>query len=158
MSLTTIEWTDETWNPATGCTKVSPGCDHCYAETYTNRFKRQQFGDIQLHEDRLAEPLRWRTPKHVFVWGPIHAPDCEHREGFYHESAPARSCCICGHARSQHWVQDGNCCAASCCEPVFEDDPADAKVLHWVIAGGGGAGQGLGRRTPIGSGRCGTTV
>ena len=63
-----IEWTDETWNPVTGCTKVSPGCDHCYAERITERFHGPgSFAQVRLHEDRLSLPLRWRKPRRVFV-------------------------------------------------------------------------------------------
>lgn len=63
-----IEWTDSTWNPVTGCTKVSAGCDHCYAETITERFHgKGSFEQVQLHPDRLAVPLRWRKPRRVFV-------------------------------------------------------------------------------------------
>ena len=61
-----IEWTDSTWNPVTGCTKVSPGCANCYAERISKRFKRD-FSEIRVHPDRLAEPLRWRKPRRVFV-------------------------------------------------------------------------------------------
>jgi protein gp37 len=64
---TRIEWTDTTWNPVTGCTKVSPGCKNCYAERMTERFGRQKFTDIVLHPDRLDAPLRWRKPRRVFV-------------------------------------------------------------------------------------------
>lgn len=66
-SLSAIEWTDATWNPVTGCTKVSPGCKYCYAERLTKRFGQQQFTDIVLHPDRLELPLRWRTPRMIFV-------------------------------------------------------------------------------------------
>lgn len=66
-SLSAIEWTDATWNPVTGCTKVSPGCKYCYAERLTKRFGQQRFSDIVLHPDRLELPLRWRAPKMVFV-------------------------------------------------------------------------------------------
>jgi protein gp37 len=68
-----IEWTDATWNPVRGCTKVSPGCKHCYAETFAERFRGvkghpyEQGFDLRLVADKLAEPLRWRTPKMVFV-------------------------------------------------------------------------------------------
>lgn len=69
MSTTTgIEWTDTTWNPVTGCTKVTPGCDHCYAEKITERFHGTgAFTEVTLHPDRLDAPLRWRTPRRVFV-------------------------------------------------------------------------------------------
>ncbi len=65
---TLIEWTDETWNPVTGCHKVSPGCDHCYAERITNRFGGPgAFDTVVLHPERLEMPLRWRKPRMVFV-------------------------------------------------------------------------------------------
>lgn len=66
---TGIEWTDKTWNPTTGCNKVSPGCKFCYAEAITKRFKKSFPNGFRftLHEDRLGEPLRWRKPSRVFV-------------------------------------------------------------------------------------------
>ncbi len=66
---TGIEWTDKTWNPTTGCDKVSPGCLHCYAEALTNRFPKNFTNGfaLTLHQERLKEPLRWRTPSRVFV-------------------------------------------------------------------------------------------
>jgi protein gp37 len=67
----TIEWTDKTWNPVTGCDRVSPGCDHCYAETIAKRFAGSkafpQGFDLTLHPDRLDDPLKWRKPARVFV-------------------------------------------------------------------------------------------
>ncbi|HTT24548.1 MAG TPA: phage Gp37/Gp68 family protein [Candidatus Sulfotelmatobacter sp.] len=68
-----IEWTDATWNPVRGCTKISPGCKHCYAETFAERFRGvkdhpyEQGFDLRLVPEKLYEPLRWRTPKRVFV-------------------------------------------------------------------------------------------
>lgn len=66
-----IEWTDATWGPVTGCTKVSPGCDHCYAETIAHRFagtKAYPNGfDVTLWPERLDQPLRWKRPRRVFV-------------------------------------------------------------------------------------------
>ena len=68
-----IEWTDATWNPVRGCTKVSPGCAHCYAETFAERFRGvkghpyEQGFDLRLVPEKLCEPLRWRTPKMIFV-------------------------------------------------------------------------------------------
>src|SRR3989475_1924666 len=74
MSATsTIEWTDATWNPLRGCTKVSPGCKHCYAETFAERFRGvpghpYEYGfDLRLVPEKLAEPLRWKTSRMVFV-------------------------------------------------------------------------------------------
>jgi protein gp37 len=69
-----IEWTDATWNPTVGCTKVSAGCDHCYAETLVNRFAGTSpafpttFDIVNLRSDRfLTQPLRWRKPRRIFV-------------------------------------------------------------------------------------------
>ncbi len=68
MTRTSIEWTDFTWNPVTGCSKVSAGCAHCYAERVMKRFeKERKFTDVQLHEDRLEQPLHWKKPRNVFV-------------------------------------------------------------------------------------------
>lgn len=68
-----IEWTDATWNPVRGCTKITPGCDHCYAETFAERFRGvpghpyERGFDLRLVPEKLAEPLRWKTPKMIFV-------------------------------------------------------------------------------------------
>ncbi len=68
-----IEWTDATWNPVRGCRKISPGCKHCYAETFAERFRGvpghpySQGFDLKLVPEKLAEPLRWRTPRTIFV-------------------------------------------------------------------------------------------
>ena len=70
----TIEWTDETWNPLTGCTRVSPGCDHCYMFALYHRLKAMGVpgydtapDDIQLIPERLQIPLTWKSPRRVFV-------------------------------------------------------------------------------------------
>lgn len=66
--MSKIEWTDTTWNPITGCTKVSEGCRNCYAETIANRFwGDRKFTDVICHEDRLQKPFTWRKPRMVFV-------------------------------------------------------------------------------------------
>jgi protein gp37 len=71
--MTKIEWTDETWNVVTGCTKVSPGCDNCYAETFAERFRGtaghhfENGFDLTLRPERLTLPLKWRKPRRVFV-------------------------------------------------------------------------------------------
>jgi protein gp37 len=68
-----IEWTDATWNPVTGCTKISPGCAHCYAETFAERFRGvrghpyEQGFDLKLWPERLELPLRWKKPRRIFV-------------------------------------------------------------------------------------------
>jgi len=66
--MSKIEWTEKTWNPITGCTKISAGCKNCYAETIAKRFwGNRKFTDIQLHEDRLMQPIKWRKPQMIFV-------------------------------------------------------------------------------------------
>src|SRR5690349_9775232 len=70
---TKIEWTDATWNPVRGCTKISPGCKHCYAETFAERFRGvpghpyEQGFDLRLVPEKLPDPLTWSTPRMVFV-------------------------------------------------------------------------------------------
>jgi protein gp37 len=68
-----IEWTDATWNPVRGCSKISPGCKHCYAETFAERFRGvpghpyEQGFDLRIVPEKLTEPLLWSSPKMVFV-------------------------------------------------------------------------------------------
>lgn len=68
-----IEWTDATWNPVRGCSKISPGCKHCYAERFAERFRGitghpfEQGFDVRLVPEKLAEPLRWSDPRMIFV-------------------------------------------------------------------------------------------
>jgi protein gp37 len=73
MGKTDIEWTDATWNPVRGCTKISPGCKHCYAAVFAERWRGipghayEQGFDLRLVPDKLAEPLKWRTSRRIFV-------------------------------------------------------------------------------------------
>lgn len=73
MAKTKIEWTDATWNPVRGCTKVSPGCKHCYAEAFAERFRDvkghpyEQGFDIRLVPEKLLEPFSWADARMVFV-------------------------------------------------------------------------------------------
>ena len=68
-----IEWTDATWNPVRGCEKISPGCKHCYAATFAERWRGipghayEQGFDLRLVPEKLAEPLRWRRARRIFV-------------------------------------------------------------------------------------------
>jgi protein gp37 len=72
-NATTIEWTDATWNPITGCTKVGAGCDRCYAERFSERFRGtpghpfETGFDLTLRPERLDQPLHWRMPRMIFV-------------------------------------------------------------------------------------------
>jgi len=68
-----IEWTDATWNPVTGCTRISPGCDNCYAERFSERFRGvpghpfETGFDLTLRSARLEQPATWRRPRMIFV-------------------------------------------------------------------------------------------
>ena len=70
---TAIEWTDATWNPVTGCTKISAGCDRCYAERFAERFRGvkdhpfERGFDLTLRPKRLSQPMAWRRPRMIFV-------------------------------------------------------------------------------------------
>jgi protein gp37 len=72
-NTTAIEWTDATWNPVTGCTKISAGCDRCYAERFSERFRGtpghpfETGFDLTLRPERVEQPLRWRQPRMIFV-------------------------------------------------------------------------------------------
>ena len=72
-ALSSIEWTDATWNPVRGCTKISPGCAHCYAETFAERFRGvkahpyEQGFDLRLVPEKLFDPLSWKKSKTIFV-------------------------------------------------------------------------------------------
>jgi protein gp37 len=80
-----IEWTDATWNPVRGCTKVSPGCKFCYAETFAERFRGvsghpfEQGFDLRLVPEKLEQPLHWRRPRKIFV---------NSMSDLFHESIP----------------------------------------------------------------------
>src|SRR3990167_6862817 len=82
-----IEWTDATWNPVRGCTKVSPGCKHCYAETFAERWRGipghpyEQGFDIRLWPERLKLPLHWKKPRRIFV---------NSMSDLFHESIPQK--------------------------------------------------------------------
>jgi protein gp37 len=82
-----IEWTDATWNPVRGCTKISPGCKHCYAATFAERFRGvpghpyEQGFDLRLVHDKLEEPLRWKQPRRIFV---------NSMSDLFHEDVPAK--------------------------------------------------------------------
>lgn len=72
--MTKIEWADKSWNPVTGCTKVSPGCKNCYAERMARRLagrcgypEAPHHFNVTLHPDRLEQPLRWHKPRRIFV-------------------------------------------------------------------------------------------
>jgi protein gp37 len=70
---TQIEWTDATWNPVTGCSKITAGCDFCYAERFSERFRGvpghpfERGFDLTLRPARLKQPLQWRQPRRIFV-------------------------------------------------------------------------------------------
>lgn len=71
--VTEIEWTDSTWNPVTGCSKITAGCDNCYAERFSERFRGvpghpfENGFDLTLRPDRVGQPLSWKKPRRIFV-------------------------------------------------------------------------------------------
>lgn len=71
MGKTSIEWTDKSWNPVTGCEKVSAGCANCYAEAFANRkmgpWTNRAFTDVRVHPERLNQPMGWKEPARIFV-------------------------------------------------------------------------------------------
>jgi len=67
MGNTAIEWADKVWNPTFGCTKVSEGCKHCYAEIISKRFFEWDFQDVRPVPHRLQEPYKWKSPQKIFV-------------------------------------------------------------------------------------------
>ncbi len=73
MQESAIQWTEATWNPVTGCDQVSPGCAHCYAKTFAERWRGipghhyEQGFDLRMWPERLEQPLRWRRPQVIFV-------------------------------------------------------------------------------------------
>lgn len=85
-----IEWTETTWNPVTGCTKISPGCKFCYAERFSERFRGvpghpyEQGFDLKLHPKRLNQPLTWKKPRIVFV---------NSMSDLFHENIPVEFLC-----------------------------------------------------------------
>ena len=64
---TAIEWTDAPWNPVTGCTKVSPGCDNCYAARFSERFRGVRGHPFETGPERLLQPFAWKRPRMIFV-------------------------------------------------------------------------------------------
>jgi len=103
MAATTIEWTEATWNPVTGCSKISPGCSHCYAERMAKRLKAMgqpnyaRGFEVAIHEAALALPLSWKKPRMVFV---------NSMSDLFHEEVPdefIRS--VFGVMASANWLQ-----------------------------------------------------
>jgi protein gp37 len=96
-----IEWTEATWNPVTGCDQISPGCAHCYAKTFAERWRGvgdhpyEQGFDLRLWPERLDVPLRWRKPKTIFV---------NSMSDVFHEAIPDEYVAqIFGTMRAAHW-------------------------------------------------------
>jgi protein gp37 len=100
-AATTIEWTDATWNPVTGCTKISAGCDRCYAERFSERFRGTpghpfEMGfDLTLRPERRDQPLRWRAPRMIFV---------NSMSDLFHKEVPAEFLArVCETMERAHW-------------------------------------------------------
>jgi protein gp37 len=96
-----IEWTDASWNPVRGCTKISPGCKHCYAATFAERFRGvsghpyEQGFDLRLVPEKLTEPLKWGGPRKIFV---------NSMSDLFHDGVPEHYLLkICGVMRTADW-------------------------------------------------------
>jgi protein gp37 len=96
-----IEWTDATWNPVRGCTKISPGCKHCYAEMFAERFRGvpghpfERGFDLRLVPEKITGPLRWRSPRRVFV---------NSMSDLFHDLVPSYYIAAIGRVmREAHW-------------------------------------------------------
>ena len=96
-----IEWTDATWNPIRGCSKVSPGCAHCYAQAFAERFRGvaghpfEQGFDLRLVPEKLRQPLSWRRPRRIFV---------NSMSDLFHEDVPSSYIATVGQVmREAHW-------------------------------------------------------
>ena len=96
-----IEWTDATWNPVRGCSKVSPGCAHCYAQTFAERFRGvpghpfEQGFDLRLVPEKLRQPLSWRRPRRIFV---------NSMSDLFHEDVPSAHIAAVGQVmREAYW-------------------------------------------------------
>jgi protein gp37 len=100
-SSTAIEWTDATWNPVTGCTRISAGCDHCYAKRFSERFRGTpghpyEMGfDLTLRPERLDQPLRWHASRMIFV---------NSMSDLFHKEVPAEFIArVCDTMERAHW-------------------------------------------------------
>ena len=100
-TYTAIEWTDATWNPIRGCTKISPGCKNCYAERFAERFRGvsghpfEKGFDLRLVPEKIQEPLHWRNPRRIFV---------NSMSDLFHERVPVQYIEAVGRImRQAHW-------------------------------------------------------
>ncbi len=96
-----IEWTDATWNPVRGCSKISPGCKYCYAERFAERFRGvaghpfESGFDLKLVHEKLEAPLKWRAPRRIFV---------NSMSDLFHESVPVEYIAQVGEVMAAaHW-------------------------------------------------------
>lgn len=120
-----IEWTDATWNPVTGCTKISAGCDHCYAERFSERFRGvkdhpfERGFDLTLRPERLRQPLTWRRPRMIFV---------NSMSDLFHKGVPPRA---------QHLRDTAAQVRFLSLEPLIGPiELLDLAGIHWTIVGG----------------------
>ena len=114
---TAISWTEATWNPVTGCTEVSEGCDHCYARSVAHRFAGTpaypRGFEVTLRPERLDQPLRWRRPRMIFV-NSMSAASMGARAGWADETTGERAVFVSDRCRARAW--SGNLRAAGCLE------------------------------------------
>jgi len=131
-----IEWTDATWNPVRGCTKVSPGCKNCYAERFAERFRGVpghpfEYGfDMRLVPEKLHEPLKWLRPKRIFV---------NSMSDLFHEDVPSSFIAEVGEVMAKatwHTFQVLTKRASRMREMLFSElgSLASAKHIWWGVS------------------------
>ena len=144
----TIEWTDDTWNPVTGCTKISRGCDNCYAERFSERFRSvpgHPFSagfDLKMRPERLTQPLTWRKPRMIFVnsMSDLFQKDLpetfidrvfdtmERADWHTYQVLTKRSTLMRNYLRKRYG--DGTCPRHIWCGVSIEDGPALSRLSH----------------------------
>lgn len=116
-----IEWTDATWNPTRGCTKIAPGCKNCYADTFAERFRGvtghpYELGfDPRLAPDKLSEPLKWKTPRRIFV---------DSMSDLFHEEFPFNYIAACFGVMSA--------CQQHTFQVLTKRPERAAEFFHWI--------------------------
>ena len=135
----TIEWTDTTWNPVTGCTKISAGCDNCYAARFSERFRGvpghpfENGFDLTVRPERLTQPLDWKKPRMIFVNSMsdlFHKDGAEsaHRQGLRHHGT-----CRLAHLSDAHEAQ---LAAAEVHQRSLQNQAGAAAYLVWRLGRG----------------------
>jgi protein gp37 len=137
-----IEWTDATWNPLRGCIKISPGCKHCYAETFAERFRGvkghpyEQGFDLRLVPEKLSEPFQWSGPRTVFVNSMSDLFQDDVPDAYIEDVVRVEDKKY-GLPRIAHLQAAPAAVRFLSIEPLLEDlGSLDLSGIHWAIVGG----------------------